>query len=328
MQELDSSPSPVQRFQVPLEMQGARLDRCLAALMPEVSRTRIQAWIAEGAVRVDGSLPAKPGVSVNAGAQLEVEARERNLQRREDPAAVRLPILFADEHLIVVDKPAGWLAHPTATLRGATVSELAVRDFGDLPSAQGRDRPGIVHRLDAGTSGVMVLARSELAVESLLRQFRGRSVQKNYTAIVHNQPRFDSDWIEAAIGRNPKAPQKRITVPEGVGRASATFYTVRERLRGFALLDCQPKTGRTHQIRVHLTHIGLPIVGDRMYKHHGPLRVPLAKSAPQLARQALHAARLEFEHPATGERVAFEAPLPADMAELLAWLRREHPALV
>ena len=328
MSHTEPIPPTVRQFEVPVELGGTRLDRCLAQLLPEVSRTRIQSWIAEGAVLVDGTRPAKPGVSVSSGQQLRVELRVDDPQRREDPRLVQLPTLFVDEHLIVIDKPAGMLAHPTATLCGATVSELAVRDFGPLPSAQGRDRPGIVHRLDAGTSGVMVLARTQLAVESLLRQFRGRSVQKTYTAIVHNPPRFDSDWIEAAIGRNPRAPQKRIIVPEGEGRASSTFYSVRERLSGFALLDCQPKTGRTHQIRVHLMHIGLPIVGDRMYKHQGPLRVPLAKSAPPLARQALHAARLEFEHPATAERVAFEAPLPADMAELLAWLRREHPALV
>jgi 23S rRNA pseudouridine1911/1915/1917 synthase len=320
----NSSKPEARNFLVPLELAGARLDRCLALLMPGVSRTRIQAWIAEGAVRVDGRVPAKPGLIVPAGASLEVEPRERELQRHEDPDAIVLPVVFADEHIVVIDKPAGMLAHPTATMRGATVSELAVREFGDLPSAQGRDRPGIVHRLDAGTSGLMVLARSEAASENLLQQFRARTVIKTYAAIVHNEPRFDSDWIIAALDRNPKAPQKRMIVPDGAGRASSTFYVVRERLRGFALLDCLPKTGRTHQIRAHLMHVGLPIVGDRMYKHHGPLRVPLAKSAPLLGRQALHAAKLEFDHPLTGARVSFEAPLPRDMADLLAWLRVEH----
>jgi len=325
---LSDPPDPnLLHFEVPPEHQGARLDRCLADLMPGVSRTRIQAWIGAGAVRLDGHVPAKVGIAVRGGEQIEVEVREVDERRVEDGAAVELPKLFVDEHLIVVNKPAGMLAHPTPTLRGATVSELAVREFGDLPSLQGRDRPGIVHRLDAGTSGVMVLARTEEAFEGLLRQFRARTVVKTYTAIVHNAPRFDSDWIESGLERNPKAPQKRRVAAEGEGRSAATFYRVSERLRGFALLDCQPKTGRTHQIRVHLHHIGLPIVGDRLYKHHGPLRVPLSKSAPALGRQALHAARLEFAHPVSEAPLVFEAPLPADMADLLAWLRAEHAAV-
>ncbi|MEO6708019.1 MAG: RluA family pseudouridine synthase [Planctomycetota bacterium] len=323
-----SPPAEVQRFSVTSEQDGSRLDRCLALLMPDTSRTRIQSWIAEGAVRVDGLVPSKPGIIVKTGSQLEVELREREAQRLEDPTAITLPVIFSDEHLIVIDKPAGMLAHPTASLRGATVSELALREFGVMPSQQGRDRPGIVHRLDAGTSGLMVLARTEAASEGLLRQFRARSVQKTYAAIVHNEPRFDSDWIEAALDRNPRAPQKRMVVPDGEGRAASTFYLVRERMRGFALLDCQPKTGRTHQIRAHLLHIGLPIVGDRMYKHPGPVRVPLASSAPQIGRQALHAAKLELDHPLTGERLVFESPLPRDVQDLLTWLRAEHaPAL-
>ncbi|HUR27000.1 MAG TPA: RluA family pseudouridine synthase [Planctomycetota bacterium] len=321
---MSESSRPIRTFSVPPEHAGSRLDRCLAALLAGTSRTRIQAWIEQGAVRVDGAVPTKSGVLVAAGACIEVELRESDAQRVEPADAFALTTLFADEHILVVDKPAGMLAHPTATLRGATVSEVAEEEFGPLPSQQGRDRPGIVHRLDAGTSGVMVLARTEAASAELLRQFRARTVVKTYSAIVHNEPRFDSDWIQAALDRNPKAPQKRIVVPDGTGRAASTFYFVRERLRGFALLDCQPKTGRTHQIRAHLAHIGLPIVGDRMYKHHGPLKIPLAKAAPQLTRQALHAAKLELDHPATGERLAFEAPLPTDIAALLAWLRSEH----
>src|SRR5690349_13793683 len=196
-------------FRVPPEQQGVRLDVFLARSMPAVSRTRIQAWIAAGLVRVDGRVPAKPGVPVDAGATLAVEPQEAAAPRREDPGTLALPTLFADEHVIVVDKPAGMLAHPTAARRGATVSELAQREFGALPSRQGRDRPGIVHRLDAGTSGVMVLARTEAAAEELLRQFRARTVRKTYSAIVHNEPRFDSDWIQASLERNPKAPQMR-----------------------------------------------------------------------------------------------------------------------
>jgi 23S rRNA pseudouridine1911/1915/1917 synthase len=315
---------PTEQLLVGADQSGMRLDRFLTASLPGSSRTRIQDWIARGLVTVDGVPAGKSGTSVAEGARIEVTVPEAAAQRVEDAAGLCLSRIFVDEHLIVVDKPAGMLAHPTSTLRGRTVSELARLEFGELPSLQGRDRPGIVHRLDAGTSGLMVLARSEPAFAGLQRQFRARAVDKRYTAIVHNEPRFDSDWIEAALDRNPKAPQKRMVVADGEGRASSTFYEVRERLRGFALLECRPKTGRTHQIRVHLAHIDLPIVGDRQYKHHGPLRVPLSKSAPELSRQALHASSLAFEHPLTGEPLSFTSPLPEDLARLLAWLRQHH----
>src|SRR5687768_4127015 len=188
MGNIDPSPPTVRLLRVPPEHDGARLDRCLAGLLPSFSRTRIQAWIQAGAVRVDGGVPTKPGVLVRTGSELEVELREQDVQRLEDPGLQTLSMVYLDEHLAVIDKPAGMLAHPTLTLRGATVSELAARELGPMPSVQGRDRPGIVHRLDAGTSGVMVLARTELAFEGLLRQFRARTVRKTYAAIVHNEP--------------------------------------------------------------------------------------------------------------------------------------------
>ena len=311
-------------FVVPDDQDGARLDRFLSAVLSGPSRSRIQAWIEEGRVRLGERVAAKTGTPVEAGETVEVRLPGAAAPRDDSVAGERLRTIHVDEHVIVIDKPEGMLAHPTGEPRGRSVSELARREFGDLPSLPGTDRPGIVHRLDAGTSGIMVLARTPQALASLQAQFRARSVEKVYTAIVHGEVRFDSDWIEASIGRHPAAREKRVVVAEGQGRAASTYYEVRERLRGFALIECRPKTGRTHQIRVHLAHVGHPIVGDRTYKHHGPLKVPLSPAAPQLARQALHASSLSFEHPASGERVRFEAPLPADMAALLAWLREHH----
>lgn len=320
----EARPIPPHSFRVPPDLDGARLDHALVALLPGLSRSRLQTWIEQGGVRVDGAPVLRSGARLAVGARLDVEPRDETRPREARAAPQRLNVLHADEHVVVIDKPASVLCHPTPRSVGPTISDLAVAEFGPLPSPQGAGRPGIVHRLDGGTSGVMVLCRTDLAFAGLLAQFRARRVEKVYLAIVHNEPRFDSDWIEAAIARNPRAPQRRIAVPEGEGRASSTFYTVRERLRGFALLECRPKTGRTHQIRVHLTHIGLPIVGDRSYKHHGPLKVPLAKSAPGIARQALHAWKLSFDHPADARPMSFEAPMPEDMSNLWNWLRREQ----
>lgn len=315
---------PPHSFRVPPDLDGARLDHALVALMPGLSRSRLQAWIARGGVKVDGAPVLRSGARLAVGARLDVEPREESRSREPRATPQRLCVLHADEHVVVIDKPASVLCHPTPRSIGPTIADLATAEFGPMPSPQGSGRPGIVHRLDGGTSGVMVLCRTDVAFAGLLAQFRSRSVEKVYLAIVHNEPRFDSDWIEAEIARNPRAPQQRIVVPDGTGRPSSTFYSVRERLRGFALLECRPKTGRTHQIRVHLTHIGLPIVGDRSYKHHGPLRVPLAKSAPAIARQALHAWKLSFDHPVDSKRMSFEAQLPEDMSTLWNWLRREQ----
>jgi 23S rRNA pseudouridine1911/1915/1917 synthase len=302
--------TPQQHRTVPSERDGERLDRLLVDFLPGRSRTFCQELIRAGAVRLDGVPVDKPGTILRAGQRLDVELRERELRVLDD-AHLQLAVVHEDEHLVVIDKPAGMLAHPSAGTRGGSVSELAVRRWGALPSLQGTDRPGVVHRLDAGTSGLMVLARTEAAFEDLMRQFRSRAVAKTYLALVHGEPRFDSDWIEARIERSSTARDRMSVAKEGVGRSASTFYRVLERFRGFALLECQPKTGRTHQIRVHLLSIALPIVGDPLYRHRGPVRIPLPKgSAPE--RQLLHASGLAFAHPVGRQRVEFESPLPPD----------------
>jgi 23S rRNA pseudouridine1911/1915/1917 synthase len=305
---------------------GERLDKSLADVLRGVPRARVQALIRAGRVQVDGAVVTRPATSVGAGQSVAVDlAPEPEPAPDATPESRTLPelsVLFEDRHIAVIAKPAGMLAHKSHRPRGDSVSELALARWGELPHLQGADRPGVVHRLDAGTSGVMVLALERGAMKHLIGQFRARTVKKTYIALVHGEARFDTGWIETPIQRSAARPERMESAPAGSGRPATTYYEVQERLRGFSVLACQPKTGRTHQIRVHLASIDLPIVCDPLYRRGGPHPVPVPAGAPLLARQALHAARLELTHPASGERLAFEAPLAQDMQELLDWLRR------
>ena len=304
-------------FAVPAALAGERLDRALVELLEgAVSRTRAQELIRDGAVHVDGAPAARAAQLLEAGQTIEIRDVPRARERRGGPMSGGPRIVFEDEHLVVVDKPAGQLAHPTTVVRGGTVSEWAVERYGSLPSPQGEDRPGIVHRLDADTSGLLVLARTAAAAEALVAAFRARTVEKRYLALVVGDPRFDSDWITAPLGRAGRAD--RVTV-QADGRPAETFYQVQERFGRFALLECRPKTGRTHQIRVHLASIGHPLVGDRVYP--GRVHTPLPKEGPSAARHLLHAAGLRFEHPVSGVELAFECEVPADFRAWLEWLR-------
>ena len=306
-------------FHVPAELGGERLDRVLTAFFAgELSRSRIQEWIRDGGVRVDGALAVRASQMLAAGQSVDLEEVPRARERSGAPALGQPAVLHEDEHLVVVEKPAGQLAHPTTIVRGGTVSEWAVERYGPLPSPQGEDRPGIVHRLDADTSGLLVLARSAAAAEALVEAFRERAIEKRYLALVHGDPRFDSDWITAPLGR-ASGRADRMSV-QAEGRAAETFYRVLERFQRFALLECLPKTGRTHQIRVHLASIGHPLAGDRVYP--GRVRTPIPKDAPALERHLLHAAGLRFVHPVTGEALAFESTPPADFQAWLDWLRQ------
>ncbi len=312
---------------VPPELDGARLDRVLARLLPETSRTRAQEWIKDGGVRVDGARVRRPAHPVAAGAEVELEDVARSRVRAGAPEGADFRVVHEDEWLIVVDKPAGMVVHPSTVVRGGTVSELAEERFGPLPAPQGEDRPGVVHRLDSETSGLLVLARTEEVGAELVRQFHDREVEKLYLALVHGDPRFDADWIEAPIGRSERHPERMSVLPEGEGREASTFYEVRERFGVAALVACRPRTGRTHQIRVHLASIEHPVVGDKLYRGKRGAKHTLPEGAPPMRRHALHAFRLGFHHPHRGEPVAFEAPLHEDMEALVRWLR-DRPASV
>lgn len=313
-----------QSIQVPQEQHEERLDRFLASQLVGHSRSRLQRLVRAGRVTVGGDPVTRPSTQVAAGSVVSIDLPSEEAPTTATGIPVHeLVVLFEDEHLAVIDKPAGLVTHPNERFPSGTVADLAAERWGSLPDTEGEDRPGIVHRLDRMTSGVMLLGLSEAGVTGLKRAFHDREVKKTYVAIVHKVPRFDSEWIEAPIVRVPKKERLRIG-KEGEGRAASTYVECKERFRGFAYLHAHPKTGRTHQLRVHLEHMGHPIVGDSLYGPRGALEVPLADEAPRLVRQALHAAAIAFAHPVTGEPMDFESELPEDMALLLAWLRDRH----
>ena len=316
------------RLEVPPALAGERLDKALAELVEGVSRTRSKELVRSGRVRLGGTLCERPGQRVEGGEVLELELPDPGAAADGGPVG-ELDVVHEDADLVVIAKPAGVVAHPTGGVPrgspGGTISERAAARYGALPTLQGEDRPGIVHRLDGATSGVMVLARTEVAFADLMGQFRRREVRKTYLGLVYGVPRFQSGWVETPLGRNERVPGRFAVVAEGTGRASSTYWELRERFDGLALLTCKPKTGRTHQIRVHLASIGHHIVGDALYKRRGGPAVVLPPGTPMTERQALHAQRIEFVHPTTRAPVAFEVPLAEDIARLVEWLRGHRP---
>lgn len=317
-----SESDEVKRWTLDKAFAGARLDAALVAHLEGWSRSRLQGLVKAGAVSLDGEVVHKPGTPVSAGATVEVRMPQGPAAPTAAESRRALEILFEDDDLVVVNKPPGLLSHKTERGGENSLAELARAIYGELPSAQGEDRPGIVHRLDRETSGVIVLGRTEAALAALMAQFKQRKVRKTYETVVHGDLRFDSDWIEAPLGRDSRHPDRVAVVEEkDGGRPAATFYEVRERFGGFAYVHAFPKTGRTHQIRVHLASIGHPVVGDRVYRLPGGRGAKLPGGDPLPHRQMLHACRLELEHPTTGEALSFEAPSPKDLAQLLEVLR-------
>lgn len=312
--------SPVHRFAVPERLAETRLDRCLADLHGEWSRSRVHRLIDDGRVLVNGAA-AKPATPVAAGDLIEVD--EPPLQRL-DLAAEDIPlvILHEDEELLVLDKPPGLVIHPAAGRRSGTLVNALLRHCGELSGIGGVERPGIVHRLDKDTSGLMVVAKTERAHLALSIAFRRREVEKCYLAICFGVPAEASGVIEGAVGRHPTERKQMAVVT--TGRPARTLYRVAERLAGTSLVECRPVTGRTHQIRVHMAHLGHAVVGDPVYsgRQWRNLLDPRHRAACRdFPRQALHAWRLAFHHPVSGTRLDFEATPPADFEELLGILR-------
>ncbi|MGB0332076.1 MAG: RluA family pseudouridine synthase [Planctomycetota bacterium] len=326
-------PDPTElNLEIPEEQGGARLDVALAALVQGQSRSQVQRLIKRGAVKVGGEPIRRANTSVEAGAAVVVtlEADQEVSTDVDGAAIVELEVLHEDASVIVINKPAGLVCHPNPRQTRGTLSDLAVARFGPLPEVQGANRPGIVHRLDRLTSGVMVMGRTLPALQSLKDQFKEREVSKMYLAVVHGTPRFDSEWRTGAIGASTKNPERMRVVPAGLqselvergeARAAETLIERVEELGPATLVAAHPRTGRTHQIRVHLQDAGLPIVGDRAYSHGSAQKHPMPRSVQRMERPALHARRLSFCHPDTGEKVTFEAPLPADMEGLIEGLR-------
>lgn len=310
-------------FSLGSEVRGQRLDQVLVARLDGWSRTRLQELIREGRVRLAGAEVRKPGHLLEEGGELTIEL---DLPPAAPLAGGPEPtVLFEDEHLVVLNKPAGLLSHANAGRREAGVAEWAAARWGPLPSLEGEERGGLAHRLDRDTSGVLLLARSATALEALKAAFQAHEVHKTYLALVHGTTRFDSEWIENWIGRSEQHRERISVLKENEGRFASTYYETRERFRDFSYLAVFPKTGRMHQVRVHLSCIGFPLLGDTVYRPSRKHVKPLPPEAPQMERHALHAHALDFKHPVSGEALRFEAPLPDDMRLVLEWLRVNRP---
>jgi len=296
---------------VPRALAGSRLDVALARMFPQYSRSRLQAWLRAGRVRVEGLPAPRASVAVAAGERLEVLPPPAPDADAPPAQKMRLAIVYEDDDLLVLDKPAGLVVHPGA---GRPQGTLLNALLAHAPQLRAVPRAGIVHRLDKDTSGLLMVAKNVRAQAALAAQLAAREVRRRYLAVVHGDPPAEGT-IEAPVGRDRRV-RTRMAVTQ-VGKPARTRYRVLERYGCAALVECLPETGRTHQIRVHFQHIHHPLVGDTVYRRG-------TRHALAFARQALHAQALEFVHPANGRRIAFRAPLPPDLRALLARLRRDE----
>lgn len=297
-----------------------RLDLFLSAQENFPSRSRLQALLEDGRILLNAKT-AKPSARVKNGDTVSGEFPAPSPSRLE-PEAIPLSILYEDADLIVVDKPAGLVTHPTPSLFTGTLVNALLYHCQDLSGVGGRIKPGIVHRLDKLTSGVMVAAKNDRAHHGLAAQFKAHTIDRRYLALVHGEMEKLAGRIETVIGRNP-AHRLKMTGRVVKGRRAVTNYRVLGRQHGFSLIECRLETGRTHQIRVHLSETNHPVVGDALYgKGRAPAKLTPAQGAAlrHLKRQALHAYRLGFVHPRTGETLTFVSPLPPDLRAALAAL--------
>jgi 23S rRNA pseudouridine1911/1915/1917 synthase len=317
-----AGPSRSTRVAAGAEDAGDRLDRFLARRLPMLSRSRIQQLIKSGHVRVSRGVAA-PSLEVSAGlvADVDVPPAEPATVEAE---ALPLDVLYDDGDVVVVNKPAGIVVHPAAGHARGTLVNALLHHVAGLSGVGGRERPGIVHRLDRGTSGVMVVAKHDRAHQSLARQFHAREVGKEYVALVWGTVR-DRQVFDKPIGRDPKHRQRMSSRARRARPATTRVLSV-EPLGGVSLVRLAPGTGRTHQIRVHLSEAGHPIAGDELYGGVRRRVPPKLSAVSTLERPFLHAARLSFHHPADGRTLTFEAPLPPDLEAVLARLRRQAGA--
>jgi 23S rRNA pseudouridine1911/1915/1917 synthase len=302
------------------EAAGERLDRFLAALPGVGTRSQAKQLVDAGCVTVDGGA-RKAAFALRAGMRVTVDVPARPRSAVE-PEALPLTVLYEDAHLLAIDKPPGMVVHPAPGTPGGTVVNALLHRAGGLADVGDATRPGIVHRLDKDTSGVLLVARTTAALEAVARQFRARTVEKRYVALVHGTVRGERGTVDLPIGRD-RRDRKRMSVRSGRGRAAVTRWAVRERLPGATLLEVRIETGRTHQIRVHLASLGHPVVGDRAYG--AGRRTGVGEAGEVLAacpRQALHAARLALAHPDSGAPLVLEAALPADLRAVVEGLRK------
>lgn len=308
---------------IPPELAGSRLDQALTSVFPEYSRSRLSEWIRRGLVSVDRQ-PCRGRDRVSGGERVEVQPAPAGDAGRWEPQPLELTVVHEDPHLLVVDKPAGLVVHPGAGNPDGTLVNALLHRFPELAAVP---RAGVVHRLDKNTSGLLVVARTLEAHKHLVSALKRRSVERIYLAIVAGRLRAGGR-VQAPLGRH-RVQRTRMAVTDG-GRPAATRYRVERRFRAHSLVRVALESGRTHQIRVHMAHIGHPLVGDPVYG--GRLAVParasaaLAESLRAFKRQALHATALGLRHPVSGEDMHWESPLPPDMAALVAALEDDQKA--
>ncbi|MBN2511420.1 MAG: RluA family pseudouridine synthase [Sedimentisphaerales bacterium] len=311
-------------FRVGQNLKFRRLDQYLTGRFSNFSRTKLQQLIKEQGVNVNGH-PAKPSYKLNPGDQIDLILPPREL-RELIPEDIPLHILYEDDDVVVVNKQANLIVHPARGYKCGTLVNALVYHFKNNLSAGFADyRPGIVHRLDRHTTGVIIVAKNDTAHWKLSRQFAERTNKKTYLAVVHGAPELDGDCIDVPLGVHPVIREKYSIRPD-IGKQAITFYRVLERFRGYSLVELDIKTGRTHQIRVHMSYIKHPVVADDMYggKVVYPWQIENRESAieqPLLNRTALHAWKLEINHPATEKRMEFVAPIPEDIQLFLNQLR-------
>jgi 23S rRNA pseudouridine1911/1915/1917 synthase len=301
-----------------------RLDKYLQGRFNEYSRSLIQQTIKQGKVKVNGQ-SVKPSQKLNPKDTIEIVLPELPSKQIE-PEDIPLDIIYEDDDIVIVNKQADMIVHPARRYNSGTLVNALAWRFDNLSSGLGEMRPGIVHRLDRNTTGVMVVTKNDIAQSKIAKQFQSRKVKKTYLTVVQGAPQLDADRINAPLGVHPRKREKYAVRPKD-GKNAITFFHVLERFDGYSLLEIDIKTGRTHQIRVHLNYIKHPVVADDMYE--GKLVYPWQLKNeqqkiedPVISRPALHAYSLQFEHPSTGEQVKFTADLPEDIQKLLNMLRK------
>jgi 23S rRNA pseudouridine1911/1915/1917 synthase len=291
---------------------GGRLDHVLTGRWKAFSRSRLQQLIRQGYVLVNGRPVSKPAYRLEGGETVELQLPAPRPSELI-PEDISLAIVYEDENVLVIDKPAGMVVHPSAGHDHGTLVHAALAHAPDMAGVGGERRPGVVHRLDKDTSGLIMLAKNDRAHYSLQKQFKHRSVEKRYIALVDGAPSAAAGVVQAAIGRDPKNRKRMSILPKG-GREAETTYRTLESFAGHTLLELKPHSGRTHQIRLHMAFLGCPVVGDRVYGKRKP-------SLP-LQRHFLHASRLTITLPGEDQPATFHSPLPADLEQLLAELRK------
>ena len=312
------------RFRVGNNLKFNRLDKYLGGRFSCFSRTKLQQLIKEQGVNVNGH-PAKPSHKLQPGDEIDLILPAREL-RELIPEDIPINVLYEDEHIVVINKQPNLIVHPARGYKHGTLVNGLVYHFQNLSSCPEDLRPGIVHRLDRNTTGCLVVAKDDTSHWKLSRQFADRTIKKTYIALIHGTPELDADVINQPLGIHPSKREK-YAIRHDIGKESITLYEVLEKFRGYSLVKLDLKTGRTHQIRVHLSWLKHPIVADDMYggKVVYPWQIEDREAAPEepiIARCALHAWRLEITHPVTNERMKFEASLPDDMQNLLDNLRQ------